>query len=108
MAHKGQAKCVVWQFFTVNEDDPTKVTCKLCNVILTRGKINEKKFFNTSNMQKHLKTKHQEQLKQEEELQAKEQAQTAQKRTMSDYVTAKKKGPMFKASLQHQVAPLHK
>lgn len=90
MSQKGQAKSVVWRLFKINDDDQTKVTCNLCNKVLSRGGKTEKSF-TTTNMKKHLQTQHQEQLEQEEGLIAEEVAQAAQKRTMNYYVTAQKK-----------------
>ena len=87
MAHKGQAKSVVWRLFKVNEDDETKATCNLCNKVLSRGGKSER-FFSTTNLNKHLKSLHKEELENEEGLMAKERSETGATKRMSDYVTA--------------------
>ena len=58
----------VWEYFTVNLYDESKVSCSVCAAVVSRGG-KETKNFNTSNMRHHLETKHPEDFK---ELEAKE------------------------------------
>lgn len=90
MSHKGQVKSIVWKFFNINVDNETKVTCKLCSKILSRGGKTEKTF-TTTNMKKHLQTQHQDQLEEEERLIVEELAQESQKRSITCYFTSEKK-----------------
>ena len=88
MAHRGQEKSIVWRLSKINEDDHTKVTCNLCQKVLSRGgkTLNT---FSTSNMKKHLKSVHPNEFAEEElavEADNQEKALTKE-RQMSDYVT---------------------
>ena len=47
------------------QDDGTKVECKLCDISLSRGG-KEEKSFNTSNLRKHLQSKHEQEFEKEE------------------------------------------
>ena len=75
MSHRGQEKSIVWEFFTINAEDPSQVTCNLCDNSLSRRGKNETKAYTTTNMNKHLKSQHQAELKEkEDELKAKKEA----------------------------------
>lgn len=111
MSHKRQTKSIVWRLFKINDDDQTKVTCSLCNKILSRGGKIEKAF-STTNMRKHLQTQHQEQFEQEE-LVAEKLAQTTQKRTRNAFSTTHKKskidhGPSSGSIISHTQKTLEK
>ena len=58
----------MWEYFTLNLYDKSKVSCSVCAAVVARGG-KETKNLNTSNMRHHLKTKHPEDYK---ELEAKE------------------------------------
>ena len=58
----------MWEYFTLNVTDESKVSCFVCATIVSRDR-KETKNFNTTNMQHHLETKHLEDYK---ELEAKE------------------------------------
>ena len=58
----------MWEYFTLNVTDESKVSCFVCAAVVSRGG-SETKNFNTTNVQHHLKTKHLEDYK---ELEAKE------------------------------------
>ena len=69
----------VWEYFTRNLTDESKVSCSIHAAVVSRG--GRDKNFNTSNMRHHLETKHLEDYK---ELEAKEK-QLAQEK---EYNTA--------------------
>lgn len=91
MSHRGQEKSIVWEFFTVNAEDPSRVTCNLCDNSVSRGGKNEtkKKAYTTTNMNKHLKSKHQAELKEKEDelKEEKEAKEDKKRRSMTDFVT---------------------
>ena len=47
----------VWKYFSVDTPTSTMATCKTCGVKVSRGGVKQTSF-NTSNLIKHLKTKH--------------------------------------------------
>jgi len=47
----------VWDYFAANVTDDSKVSCKLCQASISRG-WKEMKNYNTTNMRRHLETKH--------------------------------------------------
>jgi len=51
----------VWDYFAVNVMDDSKVSCKLCQANISRGG-KEMKNYNTTNMRRHLETKHEVEL----------------------------------------------
>ena len=61
-------RSAVWEYFTLNLYDESKVSCSVCSAVVSRGG-KEMKNFNTNNMRHHLETKHPEDYK---ELEAKE------------------------------------
>ena len=66
MTSKAQGKTsVAWRLFNVNENDASKVTCRLCENVISRGGKSER-HFTTTNMIKHLRTHHKEELEKEE------------------------------------------
>ncbi len=64
-------KSIVWKLFKINEKDQFKAICELCNAELSRG--SKVGCFTTSNMLKHLSSKHNKELKEEEEKEKLEQ-----------------------------------
>ena len=48
----------VWQYFTVNAVDVSQVSCNLCKESLSRGGKGVKQSYGTSNLRKHLQSKH--------------------------------------------------
>lgn len=84
MAHRGQAKSIVWRLSKVKEDDATKVVCNICSKVLSRGGKSER-FFSTTNMKKHLILQHNEEYAEEERLVNEEAiAEAREKRTISN------------------------
>uniref|UniRef100_A0A1A8J877 Zinc finger, BED domain containing 4 n=1 Tax=Nothobranchius kuhntae TaxID=321403 RepID=A0A1A8J877_NOTKU len=57
MRHGISYMSAVWNYFKVDEDDKTRADCKLCSVKLSRGGA-KGSALNTSNLIKHLKSKH--------------------------------------------------
>ena len=53
----------VWEYFVLQVTDDSKVSCSLCNAVISRGGKYTKNF-NTSNMRYHPKTKHPDEYKQ--------------------------------------------
>ena len=53
----------VWEYFVLQVTDDSKVSCSLCNAVISRGGKDTKNF-NTSNMRYHLETKHPDEYKQ--------------------------------------------
>lgn len=84
MAHRGQEKSAVWSLFKVNENDQSKVTCDLCQKVLSRGGKTANSF-TTTNMIKHLKSAHKEQYEQEQ-MAVKERSKADRTKRMSEYV----------------------
>ena len=52
-----------WEYFVLQVTDDSKVSCSLCNAVISRGGKDTKNF-NTSNMRYHLETKHPNEYKQ--------------------------------------------
>ena len=48
----------VWQYYLINSVDNSRDTCKLCNVSLARGGKGAKNSYGTTNLRKHLQSKH--------------------------------------------------
>jgi len=48
----------VWQYFIVSATDVSRVSCTICNSSLARGGKATKNSYGTSNLRKHLQTKH--------------------------------------------------
>ena len=91
MSHKGQAKSIAWSLFKIKDNDHSKVICNICSKVISRGGKQEKAF-TTSNMLKHLRAQHPKEIDEQEEI----AKQTAQKHTLSDFVsvtTSKKNRP---------------
>src|SRR4029434_7355358 len=47
----------MWAHFKINDDDRSRAQCKICTATVSRGR-KESTLFNTSNLIKHLKTRH--------------------------------------------------
>src|SRR4029434_4189580 len=47
----------MWAHFKINDEDRSKAQCKICTATVSRGG-KERTLFNTSNLIKHLKTRH--------------------------------------------------
>jgi len=94
MSHKGQEKSIVWHFFTINDEDKTKVMCNLCQKVLSRGGKTSNTF-TTTNMNKHLKGVHKEEFEAEEAAmkEAKQHSAAEKEKRVDDYftVSARKK-----------------
>lgn len=71
---------IVWKLFFVDDEDRGKAVCKICNAKLSRG--TKPGCYTTTNMLKHLTTKHKEQLKEEEDKE-KEAKEAEKKETKS-------------------------
>ena len=54
---RAKKMAVVWQYFTVSENDPRYAVCNTCSVDISRGGT-VKKSFNTTNLIAHLKNRH--------------------------------------------------
>ena len=52
-----KARSPVWGYFSLCDDDSTKVICKVCSDRIPRGGSNPKSF-NTTNLRKHLEKRH--------------------------------------------------
>ena len=50
----------IWEYFDVSVVDVTHVNCRVCNDSLSCGGSGKKTSFNTSNLRKHLQSKHDE------------------------------------------------
>jgi hypothetical protein len=79
-------RSVVWKLFKIADDDKTKAICQLCNTQISRGQ--KVGYFNTTNMWKHLSTKHDKELKEEKE---KEEKKQEKKRTLPLHFSTTKK-----------------
>jgi len=51
------ATSLVWKYFTISAIDSTRVSCNICNTSLSRGGKGAASY-NTSNLRKHLESKH--------------------------------------------------
>ena len=80
----------MWEYFTLNLYDQSKVPCSVCAAVVSRGG-KEMKNFNTSNMHHHLETKHPEEYK---ELEAKEK-QLAQEKECNSLGISGSNQPML-------------
>ncbi len=49
----------MWEHFTINAADGAKASCSICGVVVSRGGT-EAKSYNTTNLRKHLESKHHE------------------------------------------------
>lgn len=65
MATGHHRSSIVWKFYTASKDDGAQVECKLCDISLSRGG-KEEKSFNTTNLRKHLQSKHKQELEKEQ------------------------------------------
>ena len=59
----------VWEYFAINATDKSKVSCSICETVVSRGG-KAAKSYNTTNLRNHLETKHPEEYRR---LEAKEQ-----------------------------------
>ena len=76
----GRAKrSAVWDYFVINVVDESEASCSICPVDVPRGG-KDVKSYNTSNMRRHLETKHPEEFSQ---LQAKEKEEKERGKTSS-------------------------
>ena len=57
MAAENNKSSVVWQFFDVKFLDESKAVCKVCNVEISRGSVQNRRF-TTSALFNHLRTRH--------------------------------------------------
>lgn len=73
----------VWEYFTVDDKDPTKAKCKKCKSVISRAKGS------TSGMKKHLKTNHKIELKEKSE--PEEKKPRLEQKKISTFLGEKKK-----------------
>ena len=53
-------KSQVWKHFEISDGDSSSVICKICNTRISRGSLKCSTSYNTSNMRKHILSKHRE------------------------------------------------
>lgn len=78
---------LVWKYFDIDENDESKVVCKECKKLLSRGG-KDGKSFNTTNLKKHLQSKHKEkneELSREEAQVREEEERLRNKRKLEGY-----------------------
>lgn len=79
-------RSIVWKLFKIDEKDQTKAVCEVCNDKISRGvKVGS---FTTSNMLKHLNSKHNNELREQEQ---KEKLEPPKKRILPTNISLKKK-----------------
>lgn len=89
------ARCdgsIVWKFYTIDSSDSSKAICKQCGVSVSRGGKSAKSF-TTSNLKKHLQSKHNDDLLSQERERAQQLEHVELKRhaPMSSFVNFAKK-----------------
>ena len=87
MASFKQKMSIAWKIFKISDEDQTKAKCQLCHILIARG--HKVGYFTTTNMLKHLSTKHSKELQEEKKKQLKEQEQKLSKNTLSVASTSK-------------------
>ena len=53
-------KSQVWKHFEISDGDSSLIICKICNTRISRGSLKCSTSYNTSNMPKHILSKHRE------------------------------------------------
>lgn len=87
MASSNNPKSIVWKFYDLVKTDTSNVKCKLCEKLISRGG-KEGKTHNTTNMNKHLKSKHKDELVKEENRTKEEQQYLSTKRKLDHFFTS--------------------
>ena len=87
------AKSIVWKYFSVDTKDRNRVICNLCNKSLSRGG-KEDKYHNTSDMTKHVKSRHKEEFDAAEKTAQEEQEHLHSKRKLDAFFSS----PVSKSS----------
>lgn len=84
---------VVWKFYDVSTSDSTKAVCQLCSTSVSRGGTSQKTF-NTTNLRKHLLSKHKNELNAEIEKQKQvemEREEAKRRSSITSFVSVSKK-----------------
>ena len=84
---------VVWKFYDVSTSDSTKAVCQLCSTSVSRGGTSQKTF-NTTNLRKHLLSKHKNELNAEIEKQKQvemEREEAKRRSSITSFVSVLKK-----------------
>ena len=87
-------RSAVWDYFMINVADETKVSCSLCPADVPRGG-KDVKSYNTSNMCRHLETKHPDEFSQ---LQAKEKEEKERGKSSSSSISGSSDQPIIMES----------